>query len=105
DIALDIQVAFAKTDFAAFGFDLFRLDGQLGRIFLCFNRNLGQMTPMSILGVQLLDSFVDDLARFFLSITDATASKALNDYIEAFLYSVSYLICPYLRDTLSRALG
>jgi hypothetical protein len=65
DVAIDIQEALTQTDIAVLGFDLAKLDGELGRVFLCY-RSLSRMTPLSNLAIplQFADSLLVDLARF-----------------------------------------
>jgi phospholipase C len=103
DIALHIQAAFSNTDVSVYGVDLGKLDGEFGSFFLCFNRDLTRMIPLSFLKVQWTDIADDllDLAQLFIDIPDDVVDVKFEEAVR----DQSVPILTHFRNVLSRACG
>jgi phospholipase C len=103
DIALRIQAAFSRVNASVLGFEVARLDGEFGEIFLAFNRSLTELTPAAFVKVDFstLADWAIDIASLFTEIDHDVVNSALEDS----LYPVERLIRTHLRDVLSRAIG
>ena len=103
DIALRIQAAFTRTDASVLGFEIARLDGEFGELFLAFNRPLTELTPAVFLKVDFstLADWAIAIAGLFVEID----RDVVNASIEDGLYPFERPIRTYLREVLSRAIG
>lgn len=102
DIAIRIQAAFDRASFSAYGFDVAELDGDFGELFLAFNRNLTELSPVSFLDVdfsQLAATLIALVSLFTEVNTD------VNQIIETVVAGNERVIRTYLREVVSRAVG
>jgi phospholipase C len=110
DIALRIQAAFDKPiditfDAVITELDVAHLNGEIGEVWLAFNAQLTQLTPLSHIAIDF--STLSGVALSVASVFTDINHHVVDDKIEGLLRGTdaSQLIRTYLREVLSRALG
>ena len=105
DVALRIQAAFDKGSASAFGFDIGRLKGELGELFLAFDKGITRCTPVAFLNVDFSNvvDFVMPIVGFFTEVNHDIVNTTIET--ELALADSEGSMCKYLREALSRAVA
>jgi Phosphoesterase family len=105
DVAIRIQAAFDNASASVFGFDVGKLTGDLGELFLVFDKGLMRFTPVTFLNVNFsaVVDFVFPIIAYFAEVNH----DVVNTTFESLLMrpDIQDPICKYLREALSRAVG
>ncbi len=103
DIAIRIQAAFDKASATVHGFDVARLNGDFGEIFLVVTRNFTELMPISFIDVDFstLASWAISLAGLFTEVD----KDIVNTVLETEIYKQERVMRTYVREVLSRAVG
>jgi phospholipase C len=105
DVAVRIQAAFDKGTASAFGFDVGRLKGDLGELFLVFDKGISRCTPVAFFDVDFSSAadFLMPIIAFFSEVDHDIVNTSIED---ALLDSeINGALCKYLREALSRAVA
>jgi phospholipase C len=103
DAVIRIEAAFCNGTFTAHGFDLGRLNGEFGVLFLAFSRDFQRLSVISYLDVDfshLVDTFLT-VASVFTELNH----DIVNTKIEDVMMQHEPEIRAYFREVLSRAVG
>lgn len=103
DVVIRIEAGFSKGTASAYGFELGRLNGDFGVIFMAFSRDLLHLRPVAYLDVDF--STLADWALSVASLFTEYDHDIVNTKVESAIASQSLLIRTYFREVLSRAMG
>lgn len=101
-ICIRIEAAFSKAAVAVWGFDLAKLNGDLGEIVLTFDRRMNRLRAFSFLDVDF--SVVGGIAKAIVDLFTSVPTN-VNKVIEDAIHARQQDMLKYLRAFLARAVG
>ena len=101
-VCIRIEAGFSKTAVSIWGFDLAKLNGEIGEMFLAFDQRLNRLRCFCFFDVDLsaVVSIVRDIVDLF-----ADVPKSVNDAIEQAIEAGQEHLLKYFRAFLARAVG
>lgn len=105
DITIRIQAGFANSNASVFGFEIARLNGELGEMYLSFSHSLKQMRVFPFFDVDFstLADIVLSIASLFTEVKDDIVNTTIEDTLES--PDIAEKFCTYLREVLGRAVS
>ena len=101
-VCIRIEAGFSKTAVSVWGFELAKLNGELGEMFLAFDQRLNRLRTFCFFDVEL--SAVVSIARDIIDLfTDVP--KSANDAIEQAIEAQQAHLLTYFKAFLARAVG
>ncbi len=102
DICIRIEAAFCKAAVAVWGFDIAKLNGELGEFVITFDRRMNRLRAFSFLDVDL--STIGSIARAVVDLF-TSAPTDVNKIIEDAIETKQRDMLKYLKAFLTRAMG
>ncbi|MEO8061947.1 MAG: alkaline phosphatase family protein [Pseudomonadota bacterium] len=102
DVCIRIEAGFCKAAVAVWGFDIAKLDGDIGEIVLCFDHGFYNLRPFSFLDVDF--STLGSIARAVIDIFTSVPTN-VNKIIEDAIAAEQTPMLKYLKAFLARAVG
>lgn len=102
DVCIRIEAGFCKAAVAVWGFDIAKLDGDIGEIVLCFDHGFYNLRPFSFLDVDF--STLGSIAKAVIDIFTSVPTN-VNKIIEDAISAGKEPMLKYLKAFLGRAVG
>ena len=101
-VCIRIEAGFSKTAVSIWGFDLAKLNGEIGEMFLAFDQRLNRLRCFAFFDVDL--TVVGSIARDILDLFAEVPDNA-NEAIEQIIHAEQAHLLKYFKAFLQRAVG